>query len=74
MEISNKKFADYQEHEKIRKEYNINKNFDEIEDGKLIKASEHPKYFNYILENASKIIYIQSHWIKYEVLKLHKKK
>ena len=74
MEISNKKSADYQEHEKIKKEYNINTNFDEIEDGKLINASEHPKYFKYILEKASKIIYIQSPWIKYEVLKLYEEK
>ena len=74
MEISNKKSADYQEHEEIKKEYNINTNFDEIEDGKLINASEHPKYFKYILEKASKIIYIQSPWIKYEVLKLYEEK
>lgn len=74
MEISNKKSADYQEHEEIKRKHNINTNFDEIEDGKIIEVSKHPEYFKYVLDNASKVIYIQSPWIKYEVLKLYEKK
>ncbi|WP_349304408.1 phospholipase D-like domain-containing protein [Campylobacter curvus] len=52
----------------------IQKQLDEIclENGTTIQATEHKRYFKYILNNAKKEIYIQSPWIRNEILQIYK--
>ncbi|MBZ7987974.1 phospholipase D-like domain-containing protein [Campylobacter canadensis] len=40
----------------------------DIKDGQIIDECSHKKYFKYILENAKNDIYIQSPWIRFQVL------
>jgi len=40
--------------------------------GKTIEVMEHKKYFQYVFSHAKKEIYIQSPWVKYDVLKEYK--
>ena len=53
--------------EKIKKKLIV-----DLEDGKTIETTDHKKYLKYILANAQKEIYIQSPWIRYEILNIYK--
>ena len=55
--------------EKIEEKLAVN-----LEEGKTIETAEHKKYLKYILKNAQKEIYIQSPWIRYEILNIYKDK
>ncbi|MGX3098655.1 phospholipase D-like domain-containing protein [Helicobacter sp. 23-1046] len=44
----------------------------DLSDGKTIEVSEHKRYFIYVLENAKKHIYIQSPWVRDNILKIYK--
>lgn len=55
--------------EKIEEKLAVN-----LEEGKTIETAVHKKYLKYILKNAQKEIYIQSPWIRYEILNIYKDK
>lgn len=44
----------------------------DLEAGKTIQTKEHKKYFLYILGSAKKAVYIQSPWVRYEILEVYK--
>lgn len=70
---NNKAFGEYKrkfnilDSRTIEEKLNIN-----LTNGHTIDASEHKKYFKYILENAKKCVYIQSPWIRGNVLNIYK--
>ena len=45
----------------------------DLTDGKTIEVMEHKRYFKYVLNHAKKEIYIQSPWVRNEVLEKYKK-
>lgn len=44
----------------------------DLSEGKTLEVSEHKRYFIYVLQNAKKHIYIQSPWVRQDVLEIYK--
>lgn len=43
-----------------------------LSEGATLEVGEHKRYFIYVLKNAKKHIYIQSPWVRYNVLEIYK--
>lgn len=44
----------------------------DLSEGAMLEVGEHKRYFIYVLKNAKKHIYIQSPWVRYNVLEIYK--